>query len=91
MSGMPNKTCLSWNNKEVTYFLLLLCSIFTLHMPNCFIVVLLYALKGCFYFLLLPFLYMCKGMFLSLSVSTLYGTIILTLMMFLDLLLLLNV
>ena len=66
---------------------LLLCSIFTFHMPNCVIVVLLYVLYWMLLFLIATnwsfvalennFLYTHKGiMFPSLPVSTLYGTII---------------
>ena len=51
MSGMPNKACLfPETTKKLHIFYLLLCSILTLHMPNCVIIVLLYVLIGSSYF-----------------------------------------
>ena len=55
MSGTPNKACPFAGTTKMLHILhLLWCSVFTLHMPNCVIVVLFYVLTGCLYFLLLP-------------------------------------
>ena len=90
MSGMLDKACLfPGMTNEFHILSLLLCSIFTLHMPNVVIVVLLYIFNRVFLLLVATncsfvalgnnVLYMCKHiMFPSLPVSTLYGTIILT-------------
>ena len=54
MSSIPNKVCpFPGTTKNLHIFCLLLFSIFTLHMPNCIIIILLYVLDVT-YFLLLP-------------------------------------
>ena len=87
MSGMPNKACpFPGTTKNLHIFYLLLYSIFTLHMPNC-VILLLYVFNwmflffvatNCFFFVALGdnLFYKCKSiMFPSLPVSTSYGTI----------------
>ena len=88
LSGMPNKACtFPGTTKNVHIFCLLLCSIFTLHLPNCVIIVLSYVFNWMLLFLVVAdcsfvalgnsLVHKCKGiMFLSLPVSTLYGTTI---------------
>ena len=88
MSGMPNKACpFLGATKNLHIFCLLLHYVFTLHMPNWVIIVLLYVFNWMFLFSAAAncsfvslgniLLYKCKGtMFPSLPVFTLYGTII---------------
>ena len=99
MSGMPNNACLyPGTTKKLHILCLLLCSNFTLHMPSFVNVVWLCIFSLMFVFLVATncsivalennLLYMYNGIiFPSLSVSTLYQTVIATLLMFLDLLL----
>ena len=52
ISGMPNKACLfPGTSKSLHVFCLLLCSIFTLHIPNYVIIVLLHIFNWMFLFL----------------------------------------
>ena len=88
MSGIPNKGCpFPGTTKKLHIICLLMCSIFTLHMPNCVFIVLLYFFNWIFLFLVAAncsfvgqgnnLLYKCKGiMFPSLPVSTFHGAII---------------
>ena len=87
MSGMPNKAYLFLELQRIHHFCLLWWFIFTLHIPNC-VIVLLYVFNWTFLFLVAPnysfvawnnLLYICKGMFPSLVLSTLYGIVIQTL------------
>ena len=90
VSGIPDKTCpFHGTAEDYNFQFFMFLFFFTLHMSNCFIVSLSYVLTGYLDFLLFPivfvaqgtnFLYMCKDIiFSSLSLSTLYGTIIITL------------
>ena len=81
-------SCFLELQKSYIFLCLLLCSIFTLHMPN-YVIVLLHVFNRMFLFLVAAncsfdtlgnnFLCICKGiMFLSMPVSTLYSNIIRT-------------
>ena len=100
ISGMPNSACpFPGTTKKLQVFYLLLCSIFTFHMPNCVIVVLLCVLAVYLYFLLPPVCCPKKYLFIRVMALCLhhyllpssYGTVNTTLMLLLDLLLLWNV
>ena len=102
ISSMPNNACpFPGTTKEAQIFCLLLCSIFSLHLCNCVNIVQLYFFSFIFVFFVTAncsvvalgnnFLNIYNSiMFPSLPVSTLNGTVIMTLMTFLDLLLLQN-
>ena len=83
MSGMPSKGCLFLGTTEKLHiFILLLFSVFTVHLPNCVIIVLLYILNLMSFFIATSFslvdlgyylLKMWKGIMLpSLPESVLY-------------------